>query len=76
MNIFRFDKDAGRPISAYGSRHLIMSKILMSQAAIPVHHIGCMHIGAEGVAGEHPASSDQLFIVVEGPSNEADIYIG
>ncbi|CAM3585130.1 MULTISPECIES: cupin domain-containing protein [Paenibacillus] len=66
MKIFRFDMDAGRPISVYGSQHLIMSKILMSQAAIPIHHIGCMHIGAGGVVGEHPASSDQLFIVVEG----------
>ncbi|WP_074101049.1 cupin, partial [Paenibacillus sp. P3E] len=29
-------------------------------------HIGCFHIGSEGVVGSHPATVHQLFLVLNG----------
>ncbi|GAB6928135.1 hypothetical protein JCM10914A_21180 [Paenibacillus sp. JCM 10914] len=66
MRLFRFDKEVGKSIAAYGSQQFMMSKLLMSKEGMKIHHIGCMHIGPDGLVGEHPATIDQLFIVVSG----------
>jgi len=66
MKVYRFDQEVGKEIGVYGSRELVMSKILMSEEGVPIHHVGCMHIGPGGVVGKHRAESDQLFMVVSG----------
>ncbi|MGZ9587161.1 cupin domain-containing protein [Paenibacillus marinisediminis] len=66
MKLFRFDEDAGKSITAYNSSNLIMSKILFNEEGTLIYHVGCMHIGAGGSVGRHPASTDQLFLVVSG----------
>ncbi len=44
-----------------------MSPIMRQwDAALPIMHIGCMHIGPNGVVGYHQATVPQLFLVVQG----------
>ncbi|MEX2105242.1 MAG: cupin [Bacilli bacterium] len=63
MKIFRFDKEVGKNIPAFNSSNFIMTRIghFTDEA-----HIGCMHIGEEGVVGYHQAKMSQLFLVAQG----------
>lgn len=63
MKIFNFDKNSGREITNFNSRHSIFSKIIQHNKPV---HIGCIHIGPEGVVGSHPATVHQLFLVMSG----------
>lgn len=63
MQVYNFTKEAGKSIEAFGSQQLYMSRIL-SEANSP--HIGCMHLGANGLVGWHQAPVPQLFLVVSG----------
>ncbi len=63
MRLFRFDRDVGRPIDAFGSQGLVMSRIVRHDGGVQV---GCMHLGAGGRVGRHDAVVGQLFLVVEG----------
>ena len=63
MKIFNFDKDSGREITNFDSKHAIFSRIIQHKKSV---HIGCFHIGAEGVVGSHPATVHQLFLVLSG----------
>lgn len=51
MQLFHFDAAVGRQIQRYDSINFIMSPIMRPDAALPIMHIGCMHIGAGGVVG-------------------------
>lgn len=66
MQVFRFDAAVGTPIKRYNSVNFIVSPIMRPDAALPVGHIGCMHIGAGGVVGYHQATVPQLFLVIGG----------
>lgn len=66
MKLFRFDAAVGRSIARYNSINFIMSPIVRPDAALPIRHVGCMHIGAGGVVGYHQATTPQLFLVVDG----------
>ncbi|WP_211655419.1 cupin domain-containing protein [Planococcus alpniumensis] len=62
MELFKFDKNNGKQISKFNS-DFIMSRI--TQTAQPAH-IGCMHLGGDGVVGYHQAVSPQLLLIVSG----------
>jgi len=66
MDLFRFDAAVGRTITRYNSINFVMSPVMRPQEALPIGHIGCMHIGAGGVVGYHQATVPQLFLVVGG----------
>lgn len=71
MEIFRFDQEVGKQINAYQSI-LTMSRIGTFDGEF---HIGCMHLDHNGLVGRHNATSDQLFLVIEGSgwvSGESD----
>lgn len=63
MKRFRFDQEAGRKIDRFDSVHATISRILQTPGPV---HIGCIHLGAGGVVGYHPAVVPQLFLVVSG----------
>lgn len=63
MKVFRFDTQISHPIHAYGSRELLMSRLVSPHTAV---RVDVMHIGPGGVVGGHPASENQLFAVVQG----------
>jgi len=62
MQLFKFDKSNGKKISKFNS-DFIMSRI--TQTAQPAH-IGCMHLGENGIVGYHQAVSPQLLLIVSG----------
>lgn len=62
MKIYRFDQEVGKTINAYGSK-LIMSRIGMYNGEF---HIGCMHLNGNGLVGRHEATTNQLFLVIQG----------
>ncbi|CAM4048067.1 cupin [Cohnella lubricantis] len=64
MIIYSFSPDVGKPISAYDSQNLMMSRIL--NGAAEEIHMGCMHLGAGGTVGLHRASIPQLLLIVQG----------
>lgn len=77
MRVYNFAKEAGKSIDAFGSRQLLMSRIL---TAADSPHVGCMHLGENGLVGWHQAPIPQLFLVVSGEGwvragEEADISI-
>ena len=63
MKLFRFGPEVGVPITMFGSRGAVLSRILRTSGDA---RIGCMHIDPGGVIGYHQASADQLFLVVGG----------
>ncbi|MFC0186807.1 cupin [Fictibacillus aquaticus] len=62
MEIYRFDKKAGKKITHFES-DFIMSRIMMTSKPA---HIGCMHLEENGVIGYHDAVVPQLLLIVEG----------
>lgn len=63
MRLFRFDAPAGHPITQFGSMGLVMSPIQRGAGAF---QLGCMHLDAGGLVGNHQAVGPQLFLVVRG----------
>jgi quercetin dioxygenase-like cupin family protein len=63
MKVFRFDPDVGRPITAFGSHDVLLSRIMRTSSGV---QIGCMHVQPNGVIGLHQAVGPQLFLVVQG----------
>lgn len=63
MKIYRFDAGVGKVIDKFDSVNFIMSRIVRTSEPA---HIGCMHIGENGVVGYHQAVVPQLFLVVQG----------
>jgi quercetin dioxygenase-like cupin family protein len=74
MEIFKFNKESGRKISAFQS-DFIMSRIIQTNKAA---NIGCMHIEENGIIGYHQAVVPQLLLVVSGEGyvcNDREEYI-
>jgi quercetin dioxygenase-like cupin family protein len=74
MEIFKFNKESGRKISAFQS-DFIMSRIIQTNKAA---HIGCMHVEENGIIGYHQAVVPQLLLVVSGEGyvrNDREEYI-
>lgn len=63
MKIYRFDEGVTQLIPAYGSRDLRMARMLRTNGEVSVD---VMHIAPGGLVGEHVASHNQLFAVVQG----------
>ncbi len=64
MRLFRFDADtAQRTVTAFGSRNVVISGILRNPE---IAHIGCLHLGPDGLVGEHPTTTTQLLLIVQG----------
>lgn len=63
MKIFNFGKDNGKEITVFNSSNSRFSKIIQPHHSV---HIGCIHIGPQGVVGSHPATVHQLFVVLNG----------
>jgi hypothetical protein len=63
MRVFSFSEEVGKSIDAFGSQQLYMSRIL-TEAVSP--HVGCMHLGVNGLISWHQAPIPQLFLVVSG----------
>ncbi len=63
MKLFRFDKEVGTHISRYES-DFRLSRILRTENANL--QISCMHLDVDGVIGLHPATVDQLLLIMEG----------
>jgi mannose-6-phosphate isomerase-like protein (cupin superfamily) len=63
LKVLDFGAKRERAISGFGSK---------AAAAVPLTlpdgdaHVLCLRLGAGGTLGRHPASVDQLFVVVEG----------
>jgi quercetin dioxygenase-like cupin family protein len=62
MEIFRFDRDE-RLISAHGSIGLQASRIAFGDGGVTVT---CLAVRPGGTIGTHPATGDQLFLVIAG----------
>ncbi|MFY0544586.1 cupin domain-containing protein [Brevibacillus sp. H7] len=65
MKWFRFDASVSRTIDKFDSVHASISKVLRITQAEHLH-IGCIHLGPNGILGHHPAPVPQLFLVVQG----------
>ncbi|WMT39659.1 cupin [Paenibacillus sp. D2_2] len=63
MRIFSFEKQFGREITNFNSKQSIFSRIIQHNKPV---QIGCFYIGAEGIIGSHPATVNQLFLVLNG----------
>lgn len=63
MRIYNFDKETGVEITNFNSKESIFSRIIQHDK---LGYIGCMFIGPEGKLGSHPATINQLFLVVSG----------
>ncbi|RXJ04361.1 cupin [Anaerobacillus alkaliphilus] len=62
MKIFRFNQEVGKQINAFGS-NFVMSRIGNYHGEF---QLGCMHIDKYGLVGRHEATTNQLFLVIEG----------
>lgn len=63
MKLFRFDPPVGRTLEQFASRQVVMTRVAhITQEAF----VRCVYLGPGGVVGFHPASENQLFLVVEG----------
>lgn len=63
MKIFRFGPQVGRKIEQFESANVILSGIAWLNTEAQV---SCMYINPDGVVGYHPATTPQLFLVVQG----------
>lgn len=63
MKLFCFDKEVGTHISRYES-DFRLSRILRTENANL--QISCMHLEPGGTIGLHPATVDQLLLIMEG----------
>ena len=63
MKFLDFDAGGAFAISGFGSRAATASPLTLPDGDA---HVVCLRLGAGGVLGRHPASVDQVFVVVEG----------
>jgi quercetin dioxygenase-like cupin family protein len=63
VRIYRFGRDAGRPVERYGSQGVLFSPIVHGAEQASV---GCMYLEPNGIIGRHEAAMDQLLLVVDG----------
>ncbi|MBA2452888.1 MAG: cupin [Chloroflexia bacterium] len=63
MKLYRFDREVTKQITQYDSQNLFMARIARLDGKTSVD---CMYLDAHGVVGFHQASSNQLFMVVQG----------
>jgi quercetin dioxygenase-like cupin family protein len=63
VKLFDFRSRAGHSIRGFGSRSATALPLTLPDGDA---HVVCLRIRAGGVLGRHPASVDQLFVVVEG----------
>ena len=63
MQIFRFDREAARPIPAFGSTKAFIARGVRSPGST---QIGCFYLEPGGVIGYHQATCPQLLLVVQG----------
>ncbi|TKI57698.1 cupin [Brevibacillus antibioticus] len=63
MQRFRFDQQVGKTIDRYNSVQATISRVMRTPDSVS---IGCIHLGAGGIVGYHPATCPQLFLVVSG----------
>ncbi len=63
MEIVCFDPQVGRPIDQFGSVNVVQSRLahLTTEA-----RLSCMYLGEGGLIGDHPATTPQLLLVVQG----------
>lgn len=73
MRLFRFDKQTGQTITAYGSSGASVSRVLESATGAFVVSI---HLEANGLLGFHQATENQLFMVVQGSGWVRDAHSG
>ena len=62
MKILTFGPESGRPLTAFDSHAVTLTRVLRESQA----HAVVMHLAPGGVVGHHPATETQLFMVVEG----------
>ena len=63
MKIFRFDPEVGKEIEQFGSVKAIISRVVhLNEKAV----VNCVYIRPNGKIGYHQATSQQLFLLVEG----------
>lgn len=62
MEIFRFER-AELTLRRYGSEGVQATRIAASDGPLD---LTCLNIGPDGLLGTHPASAEQLFLVVSG----------
>lgn len=63
MKLFRFDPQVGITIEQFESRNAVMTRVAhITQPA----SVRCFYLDPGGIIGYHPASENQLFIVVDG----------
>ncbi len=63
MIIFRFDPATSRLIQQHGSQKASATPVALTKAPALIH---CIYLESGGVLGLHPATSNQLFLVVQG----------
>lgn len=63
MKIYHFGPEQGHQVTAFDSHNLSLTGILHHSQNV---RMACMRIGSEGLIGMHPASTHQLFLVIEG----------
>jgi quercetin dioxygenase-like cupin family protein len=61
MRTFRFGPEASRHVDRHGS-DFRLSRLAHAEGI----HVGCLYLGPSGLVGYHPATTYQLFAVVEG----------
>ena len=61
MRMFSFGPEAGRHVDRYGS-NFRLSRLAHADGI----HVGCLYLGPGGLVGYHPATTYQLFAVIEG----------
>lgn len=62
MEVYQFNKESGKKISAFNS-DFVMARIVQTAKAT---HVGCMYLQEKGVIGYHQAVVPQLLLVMSG----------
>ena len=63
MNIYRFDRETGKPIQQHGSNEAFITAIANLDSPTSIR---CIHLQPNGLVGSHPAETKQLVLVVQG----------
>ncbi len=63
MEFYNFGPEVGRKIDQFGSVDTILSALVNLKSPAVVN---CFYLGKNGMLGLHPASSPQLFLIVQG----------
>ena len=63
MNLFEFGPEGGFEVLGFGSRGVTALPLTLPDGEA---HVVCIRLAAGGLLGRHPASVDQVFVVVDG----------